>query len=204
MSRDSLPTMMAAFAEVLPRMAKDVQERMSLWPAVRHDVSERRFLNQGGPFRIDFEFGDFLREHNHVLLPMLSAGNASFSEIRWATERMERSLKRVLDTYDEVRVLQAGASIPDYWYLLEEIYCDLLAQIQVWLDELMRLIGDVTHDPEIANVSEERFRKVIISLQLARPPQMEELKEWVLPTASEVEVDLHGGNVSIRWGGNRD
>ena len=28
MSRGSLPTIMAAFADVLPRMAEDVQERM--------------------------------------------------------------------------------------------------------------------------------------------------------------------------------
>lgn len=200
MSTGSLPTIMAAFADVLPRMAEDVQERMNGWPVSGADVSERLFLDRGGPFRPDFEFGDLLREYKDVLLPTCSAGNPSFSEIRWAAERVERSLKRILDTYDEVRLLQADASIPEYWYLLEDIYCDVLTQIQAWLEELLSLLDDTAIHLEAANIEEKRFRQAIIALNLKRPPQMGELKEWVLPTASEVKVNLLGGNVRLRWG----
>ena len=140
-----------------------------------------------------------------MLQPKISAADAPFSEIRWVAERLERSLKRILETYDEVRLLQADATIPEFWYLLEDIYCDVLTQIQAWLEELLGLLDDATPNLEAANVREENFRQVIFALKLARPPRMEELVEWVLPTASEVEVDLQGETVRIRWGeGRRD
>ena len=191
---------MAALADVLPRMAEDVQDRMISWPVARPDVSERVFLDRGGPSRPAFEFGDFLREYHDVLQPKISAADALFSEIRWTAERLERSLKRILDTYDEVRLLQADATIPEFWYLLEDIYCDVLTQIQGWLEELLGLLDDSTPDLDAANVREEGFRQVIFALKLARSPRMEELVKWVLPTASEVEVDLQGRKVRIRWG----
>ena len=200
MSDAPLPTIMAALADVLPRMAEDEQDRMNWWPVARPEVSERLFLDRGGPSRPAFEFGDFLREYNDVLQPKISAVDAPFSEIRWAAERLERSLKRILETHDEVRLLQADATIPKYWYLLEDIYCDVLTQIQAWLERLLGLLDDPMPDLEAASVREESFRPVIFALKLARPPRMEELVEWVLPTASEVEVDLLGGKVRIRWG----
>ena len=103
---------------------------------------------------------------------------------------MEICLEGLLDDYDEVRGAVAGHEDSEACRLLEKAYCEMLLQIQGWLDEIVECLDDPTDALEERGLtSEEDQRQPIrLNLNLEAPPSFTTLTRWIEQKASTLRI----------------
>ena len=134
----------------------------------------------------------------HNLGPTVSDPDSAGADIERAVVRLQVRIEQLLDSYDELRRLDADPDDIRGWRLLTEIYRDTLGQIQGWLDDIVGALDD----PQSAQSSRKdgggQDLELTVSLTLIAPPQVHELTDWMERRAMAHESDMRERDREIR------
>ena len=96
----------------------------------------------------------------------------------------------MLDNYDELRRLNAEADDIRGWRFLTEIYCDMLGQIQRWLDDIVAGLDDAQAALSSRMDGGGQDLQVTAPLNMTAPPEVEELTDWMERRAIAHESEM--------------
>ena len=114
-----------------------------------------------------------------------------------ATSRVEVQIEGLLDQYDEVRRANPANGDLQAHRLLGEIYRDLLAQVQTWLNDVLQSLDDPAGALQKRGLPTEGHVEVTIALTLEAPRQVDDLARWAQQRSDET-TNRERGNW-LKW-----
>ena len=116
----------------------------------------------------------------------LVAKGCSDAEADRAAGRMEVHVERLLAGHDEIRRANPQGEDSRGWYLIRELYRDVIVQIQNWLDAVIDIVDDPVSGLERRGLSMEGDVNITLNLGVMEP-QANSLNRWTARRAAELE-----------------
>ncbi len=150
----------------------------------------------------------FISRHMRVLqneadsicdeVDLISKGRFDFDADR-TVRRMNVHVGRLLTSYDAIRRANPGEADSRGWFLLRELYSDVLHQIQNWFDDVVEMVNDPVSGLEKRGISSEENLSIRLDLSLSLP-KANSLNRWTARRAAELKADSRVQHVSILGG----
>ena len=121
---------------------------------------------------------DIADEIGEGLGRVASDPDATDEEVRFAVYGLERSLRRLLRGFDNVRSVNPNRTQKRGWDLLMRVYQHLVDQVQGWLDELVECLDDPLAAAEKRGVADRETLELPVTLALDPPAETMALVRW--------------------------
>ncbi|MDE2813418.1 MAG: hypothetical protein OXM01_10350, partial [Gemmatimonadota bacterium] len=106
-----------------------------------------------------------------------------------AVLRLQVRIEQLLESYDELRRLDADADDSGGLRLLTDIYRDTLGQVQRWLDDIVGALDGAQAALSSREASRGQDLDLTVTLTLTAPPQVDELTDWMKRRAMALDAE---------------
>ena len=185
-----LPPHLVALREAVGRAADTLRRRLDGTVAKTGAVSDFGSLAGHHLDRIAVDVERLGDEVGENLGPAVYDHDSTPADMEHAVLRLQVRIEQLLDNYDELRRLDAGAADSRGRWLLTEIYRDTLGQIQRWLDDIVGALDDAQTALNSPGEGRGQDLELTVSLTLTAPPPVEELTDCMERRAMALEAEL--------------
>lgn len=176
-----------ALKEAMGPVARSFRSRKETAPPRTEDVGDMIYFVSDHLDRIADWWGDFDEEINCRLGPAVTDHDANDAEVRRAVSSLDARLEWLMDDWDDVRNAEPDPTDERAWKLLTDLYRDIVAQVQEWLDELVEVLDDPLAATEKRGLADEKTAHITLSLTFRRPSQTKALARWAEERTIESE-----------------
>ena len=120
-------------------------------------------------------------------------------DARRAVLHMNVHVGRLLTSYDAIRRAKPHGPDSRGWFLLRELYRDVLLQIQNWFDDVIDIVNDPVSGLERRGLSTEDDVSITLDMSSSLT-RANALNRWTARRAAELKATSRADHVSILGG----